>query len=322
MTVSLIIPYYNGSRYINEALCSAENQTVKFDEIIVVDDGSIKRESDYILQLLHAKYPSIVYYYKDNGGQGDARNYGVLKSSGKYVCFLDQDDRLSPEHNHVLGKAIVHQSHPQGWVFANFNTMDHHGNIFSRNSLPHHSMLNVTNVYQLIDHDLFVLPTATIFSKETFMRAGGFDKQFKGYEDDDLIVRLYISGANYDFINKAVYDWRMHNEQTSGSTAMSESRLRFIKKWYFYDFGMGVDVGHFRRSLLKRFKSTIARDVINCRNSEALNVLRGISREFVVLGKECGMSSLRDLLAVKLTTFLPQYALIPLVKIYVFFKAK
>lgn len=91
--VSIIIPTYNRAKYLPEAIDSVLNQTYKDFEIIVVDDGS----TDNTKMVLTAYGDKIRYIYKANGGPSSARNFGVMKSTGAYIAFLDSDDLWLPE---------------------------------------------------------------------------------------------------------------------------------------------------------------------------------------------------------------------------------
>lgn len=91
MKVSVIVPVYNVEKYINKCLKSLVNQTLKDIEIIVVNDGS-PDNSQKIIDEYAKKYKNIKSYIKENGGVSDARNFGIEKSSGEYIAFVDGDD--------------------------------------------------------------------------------------------------------------------------------------------------------------------------------------------------------------------------------------
>ena len=85
--VSVIVPAYNGARYLREALASVHAQTYRSFEIIVVDDGS----TDETAAIAQAD-EQVRYFYQDNAGCGPARNAGVGHARGQFVSFLDHDD--------------------------------------------------------------------------------------------------------------------------------------------------------------------------------------------------------------------------------------
>jgi len=86
--ISVIIPVYNGEKYLAEAIESVLAQTCRPIEIIVVDDGSTDRSADVARSFSEA----VRYYYQPNSGSGAARNTGVKTARGSLLAFLDADD--------------------------------------------------------------------------------------------------------------------------------------------------------------------------------------------------------------------------------------
>lgn len=89
--VSVIVPIYNGEKYLEECLDSILNQTVKDIEIICVDDGSTDRSNE-ILEKYSSNDARIRIYHQENQFAGIARNTGMKYAEGKYILFLDGDD--------------------------------------------------------------------------------------------------------------------------------------------------------------------------------------------------------------------------------------
>jgi len=90
--VSVIVPVYNVEKYLDECLSSLARQTLNEIEIIVVNDGT-KDNSQLIIDQYVDKYPTkFVGLIKENGGLGDARNYGIPFGKGEYIGFIDSDD--------------------------------------------------------------------------------------------------------------------------------------------------------------------------------------------------------------------------------------
>jgi glycosyltransferase involved in cell wall biosynthesis len=90
--VSVIIPVYNGGRYLRAALESVFAQTYRPFEVIVVDDGSVD-DSGVIAQ----SFPEVRYMHQANQGVAAARNNGIDAARGELLAFLDQDDLWTPE---------------------------------------------------------------------------------------------------------------------------------------------------------------------------------------------------------------------------------
>ena len=92
--VSIVIPVYNGSDYLEEAIESALNQTYKNIEVIIVNDGSNDNgKTEGVAQSFGHR---ITYFVKDNGGVASALNYGCEKMTGDFFSWLSHDDVYYP----------------------------------------------------------------------------------------------------------------------------------------------------------------------------------------------------------------------------------
>jgi glycosyltransferase involved in cell wall biosynthesis len=89
--VSVIIPTYNRANLLPRAIKSVLNQTFRDFELIIVDDGSTDNTRE-LVERFQKKDSRIKYFYKENGGPGSARNFGVKNARGNFVIFLDSDD--------------------------------------------------------------------------------------------------------------------------------------------------------------------------------------------------------------------------------------
>lgn len=94
--VSVIIPLFNSAKYIEKCVRSCLAQTHKSLEVIVVDDGSTDDGLDVVKKIAEED-KRLKVYHKKNGGVSSARNFGINKASGEYVCFVDADDYLEKE---------------------------------------------------------------------------------------------------------------------------------------------------------------------------------------------------------------------------------
>lgn len=93
--VSVIIPTYNCSALVKEAIESVLQQSYADYEVIVVDDGSTDDTRSVVKQISDHR---IRYFYKANGGQSSAQNLGIVKATGKYIAYLDSDDIWPPDY--------------------------------------------------------------------------------------------------------------------------------------------------------------------------------------------------------------------------------
>ena len=94
--ISIIIPTYNRADFLAEiSVPSVIKQNNRKWELLIIDDGSVD-DTKKIAESFLKEDRRIRYFYKENGGQGSARNFGLKKSLGDYVLFLDSDDALLP----------------------------------------------------------------------------------------------------------------------------------------------------------------------------------------------------------------------------------
>ena len=97
--VSVIIPVYNTEKYLEKCVLSVLNGGMKNIEILLIDDGS-PDGSGALCDRLCEEYENVYVFHKENGGLSSARNLGIDKAKGRYLCFVDSDDFL--EENSLL----------------------------------------------------------------------------------------------------------------------------------------------------------------------------------------------------------------------------
>lgn len=119
--VSVIVPVYNVERYLHKCIQSIVNQSYKNLEIILVDDGSTDM-SRGICQSFAQKDKRIFIECKKNGGLSSARNYGLEKAKGEYVCFIDGDDYVHPDMIKILYKEICNSG--EDFVYCQYQKVN------------------------------------------------------------------------------------------------------------------------------------------------------------------------------------------------------
>ena len=128
--VSVVIPVFNGERFIGDAFPSALGQTFRDFEIIVVDDGSIDQTEKIVRQFSDC----VAYHRQENRGAAAARNLGVMCTSGEWIAFLDADDIWYPQKLAVQFEAVA-MNPGIAFVYSDMDTIDVHEAILQRNFL-------------------------------------------------------------------------------------------------------------------------------------------------------------------------------------------
>jgi glycosyltransferase involved in cell wall biosynthesis len=222
--ISAIVPVYNGREYLRQAVDSIVCQTLPSCELILVDDGSTDGSMDVVADV-KAVFP-IVRLRQENAGQSAARNHGARAAQGDFFAFLDQDDWWYPEHLERLWRPLRAGDRPRlGWVYSNLDEYDIDGNLIDRKMLDLQGAAHPKeHLAEILTHDMFVLPSASLIRREAFESVGGFWEALSGYEDDDLFLRLFRRGWENVYIEDSLSAWRINETSASYSPRMDRSR--------------------------------------------------------------------------------------------------
>ena len=126
--VSIVIPVYNGSNYLREAIDSALKQTYSNTEVIVVNDGS--NDGGKTEEIAKSYGDRIRYFYKENGGVSTALNLGIKNMTGDWFSWLSHDDVYLP--NKIEKQIHMHNNYSESKViFCNTGIIDQNSNIIS-----------------------------------------------------------------------------------------------------------------------------------------------------------------------------------------------
>lgn len=187
--VSVIIPNYNTSAYLPDALKSVLGQTYTDFEVVVVDDGSTDHSRELVESFQAAFQGKLHYVYQSNQGLPAARNTGIRNSTGEFIALLDADD-VWLERRLERSVAMMDRKPEVGLVHAKVARIDTAGNVFEIPPIPHAKYLSgsIANyIYTRRAH----LPVATImFRRCCLEQAGVFDETMRATEDRDMWFRI------------------------------------------------------------------------------------------------------------------------------------
>jgi glycosyltransferase involved in cell wall biosynthesis len=182
-SVSVIIPTYNGGKYILDAVNSVLRQTHAPLEIIVVDDGS--RED--ILQVLSPVSRHITYIRQDNAGPAAARNRGIRAAKGEFIAFLDDDDLWHPTKLEAQMRRM-HGAPDCGLVYSYPILIDENGSIIF-NELPRTCPSGYV-YYDFLRQNRINTSSTVLLRASVLDRVGFFDENLYVCEDYDLWLRI------------------------------------------------------------------------------------------------------------------------------------
>jgi glycosyltransferase involved in cell wall biosynthesis len=232
LTVSVIIPVFNGERYLASTVESVLGQSRAPLEIVFINDGSTDDSARIIAELIERSDASIPIRVVEqvNSGQSAARNAGAAVATGDLIAFLDQDDRWAKEHLEELVVPFA-QYEDMGWAYSDFDEIDQDSLLVTRHfMLVHEVPQGKTTISQLLSNDLMILPSASVMRARAFAEVGGFYPGLRGYEDDELFIRFFRAGWRSAYLAKSLTQFRVHSQSSSARSLFRESRMVFFRR--------------------------------------------------------------------------------------------
>ncbi len=211
--ISIIVPVFNGEKFIRESIENILSQNYPAIEIIMVDDGSTDNSKKIIDELP----VDVRYFHQPNAGPAAARNRGIRDVSGEYIAFLDVDD-LWPENNLALLRKEIENDRDLSVVRGHaqlFKTAEDGGMEFIGN--PDESFPNYIG--------------AGLYRKSAFSKVGLFDSDLTFGEDEDWYTRameLKIKMKRLDEVT--LYVRRHGGNMTEGKSLVELNMLKVFKK--------------------------------------------------------------------------------------------
>lgn len=236
---SIIIPVFNRPQEIGELLQSLLEQDFQNFEVIVVEDGSDLDCKDKIAH--YTDRLDIKYFYKQNSGPGDSRNFGVTKATGNYLIFFDSDCLIPPDYLRIVQRHLSDH-----WLDAYGGPDRAHKNFSTTQKAINYSMTSFLTTGGIRGHgkdseDFQPRSFNMGVNRRAFNSVGGFSNIHPG-EDPDLIYRLSDKGYTKGLIpNASVYHKRRINLNKFSKQVYKFGLARTIlmkwhpksKKWIF-----------------------------------------------------------------------------------------
>lgn len=226
--ITLIVPAYNEGPFIERCIASIKNQTVPFDEVILIDDCSTDGTLKKLLKVNQAPVWRVISFLK-NQGVSAARNTGIDQATGDWITFLDADDELTPDACEKMHKAIEDYGSKADWI--------------QFNHLRHYARINKT-VKKYWNEDGWI-DTHNLHDKHCWwgvwnklIRTDAIEWRFldemRYGEDGIWVLKHLLDGARIWQVNQqtVVHHFENPNSLTKSKTAeqldMLEDKLRYI----------------------------------------------------------------------------------------------
>lgn len=213
--LSVVIPYYNLGKCIEQTINSILNSTYNNLEILIINDGSTDPLSINILNK-YRNHPKITVFDNENRGLAQSRNFGALKAKGKFLAFLDADDCVASTYYekaiHILNQyknvhfigAWTQYFEDSKAIWPTFN--------------PEPPLILVYNS---------INSSALVYKTESFLKAGLNDERFKGIEDYDSVLNMLTNGLRGIAIPEILFNYRVRKN------SMIKGVTKEIRKEYY-----------------------------------------------------------------------------------------
>jgi len=221
VSVSIVLPVFNRSQWVCEAVDSVLAQTLQDFELIVVDDGSTDKTPDAL-----GRYGDRIRLLRQqNRGVSAARNRGVRSAGGRWIAFLDSDDlwraeKLAKQTAFLAGRPAARICQTEEVWIRNGAQV----NPGRRHRKPSGDIFTASLALCLVS------PSAVMMEKSLFMETGGFDESLPAAEDYDLWLRISLRHPVYLIDEPLVVKRGGHADQLSKTPGIDRYRIRALEK--------------------------------------------------------------------------------------------
>ena len=220
-TFSVVIPAYQSSGFVGDAVASALEQTLPAHEVIVCDDGS----TDDLTGALAPYADRVTVVRRPHRGPAAARNAAIEIASGEFVVMLDADDVYEPSRLEALGELAA--ARPDLDILATDLWLEENGTVTGQ--------FYDTVDFPPIEQRLAILEACFVscpaMRTSRVLEEGGFDEEYDVAEDWDLFLRLVLGGSRAGLVPEPLVRYRRHLSSATADRARSLwARVRVLEK--------------------------------------------------------------------------------------------
>ena len=217
--VSVVVPCYNGGRFLDALMRSLARQTFRDFEIVIVDDGSRDPET---LRKLATLGEAARVIHQANAGPSAARNAGVRAARGGILFMLDCDDTIEPDFLAETVALLVASPPDVGMVFSDIRLTGAESGVSTR----------YFNRFDLLFTN--TLSSGLIMRRRAFEAAGGYDEAMRdGYEDWDFSLRLARAGFRGVRLEKPLYVYQIASNAAPSRSTVIDNRRLYAALWRY-----------------------------------------------------------------------------------------
>ena len=213
IVVTIVIPCYNASRYIDKCIESLNCQTYKHFKVVLVDDKSTDDTYTHLLQLqANSELDISVLQNQQNSGPAASRNKGILACDTKYISFCDSDDWYEPDFIETMVNLL--ENNYADLVFCGYKVVDENGNIKSRPVSNCSGLISREETFCLDADSLCMLMVRSDIMKHTLL------PNLRNGEDVATVPLLMAKAHKYAISNKCLYNYFRRSDSASEKPTM------------------------------------------------------------------------------------------------------
>jgi len=251
--VSVIIPAYNHENYIRDCIHSVLEQDYQSIDLIVINDGSTDDTDKKIRAILKENPACFRYVSQANEGLIKTLNIGLKMSRGRYICELASDDILVP--GSIRKRVEFLEANPDiDVVFADRYLLDGNArtNVRTSEGKERYYRNPEYTVWDLITGKVRIQFSSGMFRKAILEKLGGFDEDFRFYEDIAMQYHLAIH-TKIGYLDEPVMYWRKHSANTSSTTRFWVRKEKMLALEKLLSLKNGDMAGFIRKHLYREY---------------------------------------------------------------------
>lgn len=258
--ISIVIPVYNGEKYLAECIESCLNQTYKDYEIIIVNDGSTDNTSKIIMKYYH-KHPNLITpVTKNNGGTASALNVGIDNMKGEWFKWLSADDVLFDD---ALVELMNYADNRATLYYTDYEIIDEHSK-----HVAYFADKQYKNQPAELYHNFFGNGSTSLIHRYAFTVVGKFNENLPYNDDYEFWMRWVIKNRLFmKHIPSITCKYRVHKNSLTAIKDIEENRILVEKlREHYYHYLKPDDLEYLktlRKPLKKKLIGKIPPSILN-----------------------------------------------------------
>ncbi len=219
--ISVIIPIYNGEKYITETIQSIISQTYPIFEIIVINDGSTDG-SLQIIENISKEFSNVIILNQKNSGPAAARNNGIRNSNGEYIAICDADDIWVSDK--IEKQMNVFQNTDAKLVYSGMKSFG-----FTNDTFLYNGKNSVRNLFK----QNYIPNSSVVLHKSVIGKIGYFNEEKNFFTVEDYQYWLRIAHVfKITIVPECLLKYRVHNNQISKGKKETYKKLMYLYFWF------------------------------------------------------------------------------------------